>query len=111
MKLLDKLLDVTANPEKWLRYALPERLRWRIVTLADKHPGQCWSRLCDWAGTWGDEDPDGFAGWPWWAPWRPDQTSCRADLASCGSCYCGKLRDESRIAEYVAELNRREVDS
>ncbi len=70
---------------KPLRYYLPERLRWRIVQLVDRLPGQCWSRLCDWAGTWSDEDPDGFRTWPWWAPWRPDQSGCRDDVAWLGA--------------------------
>lgn len=92
---------------KWLRYCLPERLRWRIVGLVNKLPGQCWSDLCDWAGGWKNDDPDGFAGFPWWAPWRPDQSGCRDDMARCGACYCGKLRDERRIRELVAENERR----
>jgi hypothetical protein len=86
---------------KPLRYYLPEKLRWRIIQMVDRLPSQCWSRLCDWAGTWYDEDPDNFRTWPWWAPWRPDQSGCREDVARCGSCYCGKLRDEPRIREYV----------
>ena len=91
---------------KTIRYYLSESLRWRIVTWVDKRPGQCWSQLCDWAGTWSDDDPDGFRTWPWWAPWRSDQSGCRVDMARCGSCYCGKLRDEAAIAEYVADPAR-----
>jgi hypothetical protein len=90
---------------KSIRYYLPESLRWRIVRLVDHLPGQCWLDLCDWAGSWRDDDPDGFMGWPWWAPSRPDQASCRADMARCGTCYCGKLQDKQRIAEYVAALD------
>jgi hypothetical protein len=95
--------DLIAGPEKWLRYLLPERLRWRIVTLIDRRPNQCWSDLCDWAGTWKNDDPDGFIGWPWFAPWRTDQGHCRDDMQRCGSCYCGKVRDEARIAQIVTE--------
>lgn len=90
-------------PLERLRYCLPERLRWRIIELVGKLPGQCWFDLCDWAGTWKDEDPDGFMGYPWFLPWRPDQGHCRDDMTRCGSCYCGKLRDDVRIAQIVSD--------
>lgn len=88
---------------KPIRYYLPESLRWRIVRLADHLPGQCWSDLCDWAGSWKDDDPEHFAGLgalP--LPSRQFKAHCFESARECGSCYCGKLRDEARIVEIVA---------
>jgi hypothetical protein len=74
------------------RFEIPEKLRWRIVHVVDKLPGQCWSRLADWAGRWFDPDPDSRL--PYGLPWRPQDWMCRQDAARCGACYCGKLRRE-----------------
>lgn len=63
-------------------------LRWRIATLIDKLPGQCWADLCSWALHDRRDDP----GYRWASPWSPIGPSCRNDLARVGSCYCGKLR-------------------
>ncbi|QJY46684.1 hypothetical protein [Pseudonocardia broussonetiae] len=77
-----------------------ERLRWRIVRLVDKLPGQCWSELADWAGRWfAGDDPDEQYG----LPWRPQGWMCREDAARVGSCYCGKLQDPAGAARAVAE--------
>jgi hypothetical protein len=69
-----------------------ERLRWRIVTVVDKIPGQCWSDLADWAGRWfsDPDDPDESYG----PPWRPQTWVCRTDAERVGACYCGKLQAE-----------------
>lgn len=72
--------------------AFIERIRWRIVSLVDKIPGQCWSDLADWAGRWfGDpDDPDERYG----LPWRPQGWTCRDGAEQVGSCYCRKLQAE-----------------
>ncbi len=62
-------------------------LRWRIASLIDKLPGQCWADLCGWAMRDRRDRRDYPIG-----PWSPIGQSCRNDLARVGSCYCGKLR-------------------
>ena len=80
---------------KWV-----ERLRWHIVNVVDKVPGQCWSDLAEWAGRWmGGDDPDERYG----LPWRPQSEHCRLDAARVGSCYCGKLQDPAVLARAAAE--------
>lgn len=58
------------------------KLRWRVAALIDRlpWPRQCWENLADWAL--------GYRRWPW----ARIEAGCRADLARCGACYCGKLR-------------------
>lgn len=65
---------------------LIEKLRWRIVSLLDRRPDQCWADLCTWALGNGD---DGIRGLN---PLSPIGPVCRSDAARSGSCYCGKLR-------------------
>lgn len=67
-----------------------ERLRWRVVDAVERlWPGQCRSRLVDWA-------LDGPAlchrrgDSPW--PWRPIDDLCRRDAAENeGRCYCSAI--------------------
>lgn len=66
---------------KWL-----DVLRWRIATLINRLPGQCWAGLADW--------PLGNSR----VPWSPIGEMCREDVARCGSCYCGKLRTPETVA-------------
>lgn len=66
-----------------------EKLRWRIVALVNRLPGQCWADLVSWVLADRAERR-------WWylrerLPWRPIPDQCRADLARVGCCYCGKL--------------------
>lgn len=68
-----------------------ETLRWRIVNLIDRLPGQCWSDLADWAGRWFADDEDEESQ-DYGLPWRPISSRCREDLRNVGSCYCGKLK-------------------
>jgi hypothetical protein len=62
---------------------LVERLRWRIVHVVDKLPGQCWTDLVVWAldGPVADSR----------LPWKPQTATCRSDAASNGRCYCNKI--------------------
>jgi hypothetical protein len=50
-------------------------------------PGQCWSRLVDWALRT-DTDDRQF-------PWRLITWICRTDAARTGQCYCGKIGKEA----------------
>lgn len=72
------------------------KLRWRIATLLDKLPGQCWADLVSWVYHDRRDDP----GYRWASPWSPIGQSCRNDFARNGACYCGKLRDtqDSEVA-------------
>jgi hypothetical protein len=69
---------------------LIEKLRWRIVALFNRLPGQCWADLVSWVLAGRRERRE------WYLrerlPWRPIQDVCRKDLARVGCCYCGKLR-------------------
>lgn len=64
-------------------FELRKALRWRIATLLDKLPGQCWADLVFWA--------HGDRRWPW----SPMMSTCRADFERCGACWCGKLRQSA----------------
>lgn len=69
-----------------------ERLKWRIATLANRLPGQCWADLVSWVlDSKRTRDPGLRAR----LPWRPIR-SCRTDLARTGACYCGKLMSAER---------------
>ena len=59
------------------------RVRWWIAGQLGHIPGQCWSRLVDWAIGWRK------------SPWSPVNATCRSDLAATGSCYCGRLRKDT----------------
>lgn len=68
---------------------LPERLRWRIATVLNKLPNQCWANLVSWA--LGDRG---------YRPWQPIDSVCRKDVARQGACYCGKLRAPRNIRAF-----------
>lgn len=69
---------------------LPEKLRWRIVAVVNRLPGQCWADLVGWVLAGRRERRE------WYLrerlPWRPIQPNCREDLGRVGCCYCGTLR-------------------
>jgi hypothetical protein len=73
---------------------LSETMRWRVVGLVNKLPGQCWADLADWAGRWWADEDGTYGGEPYGLPWAPQRASCRGDARRVGSCYCGKLRAE-----------------
>jgi hypothetical protein len=89
---------VSARRER-LRWWLPSKhwrndgWRWRVATLVDKLPGQCWASLVDWTLRSHEDDPDT----PWEdfkrrMPIRSIGEGCRSDGDRVGTCYCGKLR-------------------
>jgi hypothetical protein len=63
-----------------------DKSRWWIATQMDRLPGQCWADLVSWALSWDGGEKR--------ALWSPQGAMCRRDAAECGTCYCGKLRDE-----------------
>jgi hypothetical protein len=92
-----------------LRWWLPSKSwrndgwRWRVATLADKLPGQCWASLVGWAQRSHEDDPDT----PWEDfkrrfPLRSMDDGCREDKDRCGTCYCGKLRTAEADAQMRA---------
>lgn len=81
--------------------------RWRVATLMDKLPGQCWSDLVEWALRRHEDDPDT----PWndlrrRVPWRVQDRStsygCHADARLNGACYCAKVRTAEADAVMTA---------
>ena len=60
-----------------------ERLRWWTAHQLNRLPGQCWADLVIWALRWEAREKR--------TPWSPADV-CRRDIATTGSCYCGKLR-------------------
>lgn len=65
---------------------VPEKLRWRIVALVGRMPGQCWADLVPWA-LYGPEPERRL-------PWAPTVARCREDANRVGSCYCNKIQPE-----------------
>jgi hypothetical protein len=96
---------VSARRER-LRWWLPSKgwrndgWRWRVATLLDKLPGQCWSDLVEWALRRHEDDPDT----PWndlrrRVPLRRQTEGCVADARNVGTCYCSKVRTAEADAE------------
>jgi hypothetical protein len=62
-----------------------KRVRYRLASLLDRLPGQCWTDLVIWV-EYAPDTPVENGG-----PWSPQTGTCRSDARQCGYCYCGKL--------------------
>lgn len=92
---------MSARRERWNRFVwwLPSKWwgqdgwRWRVATLVDRLPGQCWCDLVEWALRRHEDDPDT----PWndivrRVPLRRQSSGCFTDAQNVGTCYCAKVR-------------------
>lgn len=95
------VVSVTFTSTRWQRFTwwLPSKAwardgwRWRIATLLDKLPGQCWCDLVEWALRRHEDEPDT----PWndlvrRVPLRRQTETCFDDAQTVGTCYCSKVR-------------------
>jgi hypothetical protein len=69
-----------------------EALRWRLATLVNRLPGQCWADLVSWV-----LDRLGKRRYYNRMPWQPRTWSCTKDAVENGRCYCGKLTRDGSI--------------
>jgi hypothetical protein len=70
----------------WNKIPLRDKIRWRVAQVLDWLPFTCWPNLVTWAQR--DQRWPALAG-----------RSCRQDAARTGTCYCGKLGEQSPRAE------------
>jgi hypothetical protein len=74
------------------------RLRHWIARQLDRLPGQCWADLVFWSN--GDT--------PRSTPWSPLSPGCKQDYVRLGTCYCGKLRDDTDPGKAVLRTQVRQ---
>lgn len=102
------VLKVTFTSTRWQRFTwwLPSKAwaregwRWRVATLLDKLPGQCWCDLVEWALRRHEDDPD--TRWNDLArrvPLRRQTPTCFTDALAVGTCYCSKVRTAQADAD------------
>ncbi len=93
------------QPRPWRAGSATPRWRWWVAERVDRLPGQCWSRLVDWAMRLDHEDlplVDRLR-----LPWRTQGQRCEDSAREYGACYCSKVMRADVLAEIPVEHHPR----